>query len=284
MGTDVPLVAAPPPDIQAEPADHTCLRRLDRPGPFGALLVEDVVMRPDLRTTHCHDALHLCLVLEGGFEQRFSTHSTTLSPATVRISPPDAPADLRFSAVGARCFYLEYRDVAPSDLKFLVPEAPAFLSDAHSTALACKTYEAFCTEGEAPLVLDTLILELFARAARTPALPPPDWLRRVRDWLHDGYARPLALADAAVAFGITPVHLSRAFRQHYGCTMGDYLRVVRLGHVRRALREAQTPLVQVALDAGFHDQSHMSRTFKQAFGVTPGAYRQTRGIGTSTSS
>jgi len=34
-----------------------------------------------------------------------------------------------------------------------------------------------------------------------------------------------------------------------------------------------TGLADIALDAGFADQSHFTRVFKQITGTTPGAYR-----------
>lgn len=239
--------------------------------------VADVKMWPGPHTEPCQDAIQLCLVIEGTFEQRLKAHTKTLSRSTLRISPPNTPATLQFGSAGARCFFLEYSDLQPKDRRYLTPDTPIFLPDSQSADLAWKAYEAFYTDGEAPLVLDTLVLELFARAARMPDVPtgpPPGWLRQVKDWLHDCYDQSLVLADAAMEVGVTPVHLSRAFRQHYGCTMGDYLRVLRLAHVQRALAERDDPLVQVALDAGFYDQSHMTRIFKQSLGITPGIYRQ----------
>lgn len=234
-------------------------------------------MRPGLKTVHCHDTLHLCLVIDGTFHQHLGTHTETLAPASVRVSPPGAPATLTFGPAGARCLLLEFSDLEPNDRRFLTPERPVFLPDEHSIDVAWQTYDAFRTPGEAPLVLDTCVVELFARAARAPNLPggaPPRWLRQTRDWLHDAYEQPLTLADAAVEAGVSPVHLSRAFRHQYGATMGDYLRAVRLTCVQQSLRETATPISQVALDAGFYDQSHMTRCFKQAFGMTPGAYRR----------
>ncbi|TIW24804.1 MAG: AraC family transcriptional regulator, partial [Mesorhizobium sp.] len=36
--------------------------------------------------------------------------------------------------------------------------------------------------------------------------------------------------------------------------------------------EASEPLAQIAIAAGFSDQSHFNRHFKKAFGVTPGRW------------
>jgi AraC-like DNA-binding protein len=55
-----------------------------------------------------------------------------------------------------------------------------------------------------------------------------------------------------------------------------YLTQVRLDAARRALT-AGLPLTDVALSAGFYDQSALSSHFKRAYGVTPAQYaRATR--------
>ncbi len=41
----------------------------------------------------------------------------------------------------------------------------------------------------------------------------------------------------------------------------------------RRLGNSDDPIAQIALDAGFFDQSHFTRAFKQNFGQTPLAYR-----------
>ncbi|HEX6625266.1 MAG TPA: helix-turn-helix transcriptional regulator, partial [Pyrinomonadaceae bacterium] len=50
--------------------------------------------------------------------------------------------------------------------------------------------------------------------------------------------------------------------------------------IERACRELERPassIIDVALSAGFSDQSHFTRAFKRATGMTPGAFRRARG-------
>ena len=66
-----------------------------------------------------------------------------------------------------------------------------------------------------------------------------------------------------------PVYLACAFRRHYRCTIGEYVRQLRVESACRELSKANTPLSQIALTAGFTDQSQFSRTFKRVIGLTP---------------
>jgi AraC family transcriptional regulator len=69
------------------------------------------------------------------------------------------------------------------------------------------------------------------------------------------------------------VHLARTFRRHYHCTVGEYMRQLRVNFACRQLREGSRPLMEIALAVGFSDQSQFSRTFKRVMGLTPAAFR-----------
>jgi AraC family transcriptional regulator len=102
-------------------------------------------------------------------------------------------------------------------------------------------------------------------------------LRRVREALDDRYAeRELRIADLAALAGVDPAHLARAFRAHCGTTAGAYLRETRVRRAAGALARSSAPLGQIALDAGFADQSHFTRVFRLAYGVTPQRWRALR--------
>lgn len=253
------------------------LHELTSRGPLGTVHGWEGQMTAHARTRHAHESLHFCLILHGDMEQRLSGHWTEISECTVRISPPGATAELKFGLEGAHCFVLEYDDLEPEDCRALSPSNPMLMKNRGSLALAFDALEAFRNCAAGLLQLETSVLELFAlgRNGRERCLtPPPPWLRRTRDWLHDGFQRPLRLADAAEAAQISPVHLSRAFRRHFGCTMGAYLRALRIEHARRALVTGECSLQDLAQEAGFYDQSHMTRSFKSALGVAPGVYRR----------
>jgi AraC family transcriptional regulator len=128
-----------------------------------------------------------------------------------------------------------------------------------------------------PLALEGLTLELLAVACRSAAPvkepAPPGWLRRAKELLDDCPARSHVLADVAAAAGVHPGHLARAFRDHYQCTAGEYLRQRRVERSYGLLR-GKTSLAEIALTAGFTDQSHFSAVFKRHTGMTPAQYRK----------
>ncbi len=66
---------------------------------------------------------------------------------------------------------------------------------------------------------------------------------------------------------------AQAASLEHGCSVGEYVRRRRLEYVRRKLVDLELPLAQIAIDAGFADQSHLTRIFKRFTGMTPGRYR-----------
>ena len=101
----------------------------------------------------------------------------------------------------------------------------------------------------------------------------PQWLERVRNVLEQRFAEPYKLSEIAAEAGVHPVHLAREFRKHYGTSVGEYLRRVRIEYACRELMDSNVAVTNIAFAAGFADQSHFSRTFKRLCGTTPGRYR-----------
>ncbi len=104
---------------------------------------------------------------------------------------------------------------------------------------------------------------------------PSPWLLQARDLLHDRFSEDLSLSEVAAAVGVHPVHLARVFRKEYGCTLGDYIRKLRVEFACRKLANSETPLAQIALLSGYSDQSHFSNAFRRQMGMTPGEFRRT---------
>jgi AraC family transcriptional regulator len=98
----------------------------------------------------------------------------------------------------------------------------------------------------------------------------------VRDSIRDRGADKLTVRQLAVEARVHPVHLARAFRQYFGCSPGQYVRRCRIERLREILRRSDLPLSEVALEAGFGDQSQMTTAFRRATGMTPREYRRFR--------
>ena len=130
-------------------------------------------------------------------------------------------------------------------------------------------------DAAAPLALHAAALELLATIGRAPDGPPPrPWLDEVADCIHDRRFERVTLAELAAVGGVHRAHLVRAFRARFGVSVGTYMRRERIQWASRALCNSDAPIAEIALQAGFADQSHFTRTFVRHMGVSPGRYRR----------
>ncbi len=115
------------------------------------------------------------------------------------------------------------------------------------------------------------------RLAGSPDRPrrSPAAVRTVRDLLTDRLADPPSLDDLALATGMSPFTLLRAFRGETGLPPHAYLNQIRVRLARRLLDGGMAP-AEVAAEGGFADQAHLTRHFKRVMGVPPGAYQRER--------
>lgn len=96
-------------------------------------------------------------------------------------------------------------------------------------------------------------------------------IRTALELIEDDPSAPLSLDDLARVAKLSRYQTLRGFARATGLTPHAYLTQRRLALAVRKLRRGE-PLVEVALAAGFCDQSHFSNVFVRAYGVPPGVY------------
>jgi AraC family transcriptional regulator len=128
------------------------------------------------------------------------------------------------------------------------------------------------------LDVEELLFELLASSLCRPGVDEtrePAWLCRVEALLGESFREALSLDRLAAEAGVHPGHLTRTFRRFRGHTPGEYLQQLRVRRVCEGLAHPEPPLVDLALEAGFADQSHCTRVFRRLIGLPPGAFRET---------
>jgi AraC-like DNA-binding protein len=93
-------------------------------------------------------------------------------------------------------------------------------------------------------------------------------------WIDAHSHRPIDLEDAADQAGLSPFHFLRLFSSVLGVSPHQYLVRSRLRHAARRLADDNSPVTDVAFDAGFGDLSNFVRTFHRAAGVSPLRFRK----------
>jgi AraC-like DNA-binding protein len=102
---------------------------------------------------------------------------------------------------------------------------------------------------------------------------PPGAIRRVREYVEAHLSESMDLAELAGIAGLSVFHFARQFKQSAGVTPHHYLVQRRVERAQDMLSRTDLSLSQIALAAGFSDQSHLARHFRQMLGTTPGEFR-----------
>ncbi len=237
--------------------------------------------------SHSHEHATLILVLDGGFREDCAGEEIARSPGQLRVMPPGFPHANRYGRQGAQCFVVELYDAwldQGADRVRSVDRVANFARRVPQSVIAQRIWEDFRVMDDAAslsvegLLLETLGLILRQESDRAPARLP-HWLRDARDRLHEEFVCPPRIGELAEQAEVHPGHLHRAFRRHFGCTPGDYVRARRIAFARGALLESDEPIASIAQRAGFSDQAHFTRCFRAATGLPPGVFRQRGGLG-----
>ncbi len=102
---------------------------------------------------------------------------------------------------------------------------------------------------------------------------PPRALRRVREYITAHLERNISVEALAAIVGLSMFHFARAFKQSEGVTPHRFLLQCRVRRAQELLAGTDLPLSEIALAAGFSDQSHCARRFREFVGITPSRYR-----------
>jgi AraC family transcriptional regulator len=95
----------------------------------------------------------------------------------------------------------------------------------------------------------------------------------VRDYIEAHLDDRLTLTDIAGVACLSPYHFSRSFKEAAEVGPQRYVLQRRLERAKTLIRRTNQPLVWIAQEAGFADQSHLTSIFRREMGVTPGRFR-----------
>ncbi|MBL8580277.1 MAG: helix-turn-helix transcriptional regulator [Mesorhizobium sp.] len=252
------------------------LKTLDAPG---FAVREAVYCAATTLTAELDRWAGLCLTLEGGYQIERGRTRLNCGPASLVFQAPGEMYRAHVSEAGSYCLTVA---IDPS----VVGAAAGTLDfdrlnamrrpPPHWLAFQLRTELALEDDLSSTSVANTVI-ELLGELGGRPGLEvcdaPPSWLARVQEQIHDEFRRHHTLEGLAGTAGVHHVHLAREFRRRFGCTVGHYIRQRRIELGCHRLTTSQDSLSEIALDAGFADQSHFTNTFRRLVGMSPGTFR-----------
>ena len=229
---------------------------------------------------HAHEASLFCFVLAGTYVETMGRQTRVRRPLALAFHPSGSPHAENYVAPGRHLLVeMDNRWLNSAREYDVLLDRPVEFEGGASTWLVTRLYREFQRPDDvSPLAVEGVMLELLAetsrRAVRQTESRPPYWLKQVTNLLHDRFNENLSLCEIASAVDVHATHLARVFRKFHGCTVGDYLRRLRVQQASDRLSTSDESLADIASAAGFADQSHLSRVFKQQTGMRPNRFRR----------
>jgi AraC family transcriptional regulator len=247
-------------------------------GPFR--LTESAYSSGTRLPRHAHEQGHFVLVLSGHYEEIVAGRDVfERRPMSLLYLPGDLVHEERHVAPG-RHFMVE----PPAPFMRRIGEMgvdltrPYDLTDTHALAVARQLYRELChPDSVSTLAIESLTLQLFVeiRRERMPVEKRvPRFVRHAQEILRARFAESLSVESLSREVGVDPVHLTKAFRRWNGQGISDYVRGQRLDYACREMMRADRSLFDIAIAAGYYDQSHFCRAFRQQTGMTPSDFRR----------
>lgn len=95
----------------------------------------------------------------------------------------------------------------------------------------------------------------------------------ILNYLSLNHSQSITLETLQKEFKVNKFKLQKSFKKNIGLTPLEYLTSIRIENSKK-LFYTDIPLVEIALESGFYDQSHFTHSFKKYVGVTPGNYKK----------
>lgn len=227
---------------------------------------------------HVHANPTLFLLAEGGQRDRSTRTDFTQPVFTLVFHPTTEPHAGHIGPSGMLGVNIEFdtdwldqHQLREQDLGGYRPLDSVWSRLAAFRFLLAMSRSGPCADADLETSVAELIEPLAGSAAPVATAAAPRWLTRVEEFLYAGFRGSIRLRAAAAEGGVHPMHLARVFRRHRGCSVGEYIRALRLAEAGRLVFQGDCSLADAALEAGFSDQAHLCRWFARELRSTPKA-------------
>lgn len=225
---------------------------------------------------HTHSNAHITFILTGGNREQRKKSEFEASPGKVIFYNSDEVHRNSNTALPSKNInleiesnFLEGYDIKMTSIGAIIhtnPDAKFLLLKIYNEMRQSDLYS-----GES---IQMLFLNLVTTVNHLLNKQQPLWIKIIYEQLNDRWAEKITLNDLARAANVHPVTISKHFPKFFSCTLGEYMRKLKVEKALSMLKSTSLSLTEIAYTCGFADQSHFTHTFRQMTGFLPGQYRK----------
>ena len=218
---------------------------------------------------HAHDWPVLSLFVLGGYSNETDLGEVGIAGPSAMLYRAGAAHRNRIGPLGFEQVEIEFD---PDWLgQPLLPDRPVSRWLCGWAGARVRGLASACLAASNPTALRWTLRDFIGAAGQEPTVHRPGWTYEVERRLR---AEPgLGLMDLAREIGRHPAWMGPAYRRATGEAPSEAAARFRVERAAHLLRETDEAPAQIAIDAGFCDQSHMIRTFRRVVGRLPSAVR-----------
>lgn len=223
---------------------------------------------------HAHEEYSLGIVDQGSSSFWYEGKVEEIGAKTMVFLPPNVvhscnPIDQnlwKYKMLYINRDWMQGFIKSKSELPFNAPIVND-VSDCETFDLINKMMESLCSNAS-PLEKEAIILAVFDHSlAGEKKIVDMNYkkeqpkLKIIREYLRSYFAEKITLDQLEVVSGLNKFHIIRLFKEVFKLPPHTYQTLLRINYAKKELRRNR-PILEVAYDSGFYDQSHLLRFLK----------------------
>ncbi|OXA94117.1 helix-turn-helix domain-containing protein [Flavobacterium hercynium] len=226
---------------------------------------------------HSHNNAHITLFLKGGTTEKRKNFSETVGAGSLLFYHSDELHLNQNTLFPSKNINIEIEENLLKELQ--ISEAvieKSLQNEALTKFLILKIYkETFVADTFSNDTITMLFSQLSNSHQHLSKLEKsPFWVKSLQELLNDCWNENPNLHDLAQVLQLNPITISKHFPKYFGCTLGEYMRRIKINRSLSLIQSNHTNLTEIGLECGFADQSHFIRTFKNQTGFLPKQFQK----------
>lgn len=258
----------------------------------------------DRTQSHSHDFLSLIYILSGEAKYEIGGKVYDISPGMLFVCNPGVTHH-RMISKNQR---IEEFQIGISDLNlkglpenYLLPEneSPLFNFNRYGQAFYNTIGEIIVEQQKndefSVLMLKCIVMKLLVYIIKERYIPHSEpannvvslgrslerydkmaIVNNIRTFITENYMKPISLAKISANAYLSPIYVSKVFKEATGESPINYLIRVRLSRACELLDNTDISVKEVARHVGYKDVYYFSKLFKKYYGVSPLFYRKAK--------
>ncbi len=247
---------------------------------------------------HSHDFLSIIYIIDGDAKYEIDGKIYPVTAGTLFVCNPRVPHHriieknqrIEEFQVGVSCILLKGLPV-----NCLIPENEEPMHTLHrygqafSNCIGEIAVEQQKNDEASVLMLKCLVMKLLVYIIKERCIPlnlaqknvfelerydKKAMVNNIVAFINDNYMKPVSLAKISENTYLSPIYVSKVFKEMTGESPINYLIRIRLSKACELLDSKEMKIKEIAGMVGYEDAYYFSKLFKKYFGVSPMTYRK----------